>query len=150
MSDNDPLNKWRKTGPASGPPETKEPAKSHPESAGYEAFNPVDASLYLKIRRPAQPTQRPYYEGLLNVIDDEPHGTNAVLVYSFGMVVIMSGRNLSEMVEAIARHQVEWIQAYDKGRWPLPVDKTKAFIEKIEIVVKDAAEGIADAERRRA
>ena len=135
MSQN-PLDRFRKVG--------TEPAGAEE----YEAFYPVDGAMYLKIRRRGAPTQRPYYQGLVDVIDDEPFGTNAVLVYSFGMVVMLTGRNLCELVEAIARHQVEWIQQYDADRWGMPQDKAKPVIETIEIIVKEPVDGLADGERK--
>lgn len=141
MPENDPLAPFRKSGsPASAPAATSAPApvKARSRDEGYEAFHAADGALYLKIRRPGEITHRPYYVGLLDVMDDEPHGTNGVLMYSSGLTVIITGRNLCGVFESIARHQVEWIEAFDPAVHSLPPDTGQPIIEGIEISYGDA------------
>ena len=105
----------------------------------YEAFKAVDRrQLRLKIR-PASPSiwERVTYAYLLHIMEDGEAGTQVVLVFTF-MVVVITGRNLQAVAEAIEQERCDFIQAYDPGKWARPEDPGAAFIESIVIHARAA------------
>jgi hypothetical protein len=113
----------------------------------YEAFKAVDRRQYrLSIRPANRAWERVTYSYLLRIVEDGAFGTEIALVYTF-MVVVIKGKNLQPVAEAINGEGCEFIQEYDRDKWEKPTDQAAPFIESIEIhVEKPAAEVLAEAE----
>jgi hypothetical protein len=86
----------------------------------------------LGVRPALQAWSRLHYPHLLQIIENGRWGTELVLEYNFGVVVI-SGRNLKEIVDAIDAETCEFIEQYDPYYYDMPTDSTAPFIEKLEI-----------------
>lgn len=132
----DPLAAYRRT-PLPATPETEAPEV-------YAAFGTKDRVPRLRIRSSAAPIHAPGYNILLDVVYDA-EGTNFMLVYTM-LLVLVRGRNLQKAVYAIENGMADFIQAYDANRWAQPADTGAAFIESIEVRIKDEPPpGSADA-----
>jgi hypothetical protein len=125
----DILAKFRRPG---SPPPEPEPEKTGPEP--YEAFKAVNRrQLRLHIRPVGSPGERMTYGYLHRIVDDEGRDEQLALVFSFA-VVILRGRDLYPVADAIAEERAEWVQQWDAARWPMPPED-KPFIESIVIHV---------------
>ena len=139
----DPLAKFRKTPDAVTPPATG-PASG---AGAYEAFKAVDRRQYRLAIRPANRAwERVTYSYLLRVVEDGAFGTELCLVYTF-MVVVIKGRNLQPIGDAIDAESCMFIQQYDGDKWEKPTDTAAPFIESIEIHVERPAEVLAAMEQ---
>jgi hypothetical protein len=133
----DPLSNFRKK-TANAPVETTPPDDVDP----YVAFAAKDRVERLKIKRANQPAHAPGYAYLLDIIYDGQHGTDFVLVYTI-LGVKVTGRNLQPVVMALLAGTADYIQEFDRSKWPKPTDAKAPFIESIEIVVQDNAQPAA-------
>jgi len=133
MSD-DPLQRFRRPGGAPEPaPQPATPAASKDE---YEPFKSVTRrQLRLKIRPYLRAWERIGYAYLHRIVEDGDYGKQIALVYQFAVIVI-KGRNLQVIAEAIGDEQCEFIQAFDPDKWEQPSDESKPFIESIDIHVQ--------------
>ncbi|MBI3867418.1 MAG: hypothetical protein HY299_02720 [Verrucomicrobia bacterium] len=138
---NDPLAQFRKKQPTR---EQSPPTDQGPED--YLAFGTKDRVERLRVRRAAAPTRSPGYAYLLDISYDGPFGTNFVLAYTF-LMVLVRGKNLQQVVTALELGTCDFIQEYDPDRWAKPSDATAAFIESIEVVVKESGDGVEEAEK---
>ena len=129
----DPLEKFRKK-----PTET---AGAPIVGAGeYEAFKAVDRRQYrLKIRPSMRAWERVPYAYLHRIVEDGAFGTELCLIYAF-MVVVIKGRNLHLVADAIDEERCEYVQQYDPDKWAKPTDASAAFIESIDIHVETRVE----------
>lgn len=101
----------------------------------YEAFRVANKrQLRLKICPALRAWERMHYGYLLRIVEDGLYGTELALVFTFSVVVI-KGRNLQPIAEAIDAEACEFIQQYDPARWQTPTDATAPFIEDIAIHV---------------
>ena len=140
----DPLAQFRKKPPTqSGPP-----PRSAEVKAAYVAFDGKDKLDRLRIRRANAATRSPGYAYLLDVVYDGEFGTEIVLVYTY-MMVLIRGRNLQTLVIALEISTADFIQEFDSDRWEMPADKSAAFVESIEVVVKAGDEAVTTSEKRK-
>ena len=106
----------------------------------YEAFKAVNRrQLRLHIRPVGSPGERMTYGYLHRIVDDEGRNEQLAFVFLFA-VVIVRGRNLYPVADAVAEERAEWVQQYDPARWPMPAED-KPLIESI--VVHTAREQMA-------
>src|ERR1700753_2984083 len=127
--EHDPLAQYRKT------PRTPKGLMPRDGEDGYLAFGTKDKVRRLRICNSSL-VHSPAYNLLLNVVSDGKHGTSFILVYTV-MMVMVKGRNLQKMVFAIENHMADYIQEFDSERWQKPNDAQAAFIDSIEVSVKD-------------
>lgn len=132
----DPLSSFR-----------KQTANTPSESAfngadEYFAFVAKDRVERLKIKRANQPTHAPGYAYLLDIIYDGNYGTDFVLVYTI-LGVKVTGRNLQPVIMALLAGTADYIQEFDRAKWPKPLDAKAPVIESIEVVVQDNAQPAA-------
>jgi hypothetical protein len=133
----DPLEQFRRT-----------PAKSATADSGdYEAFKAVDRrQLRLHVRPSGASWNRLPYSYLLRIVEDGPYGTELVLVYTFAVVVIL-GRNLQQIAEAIADERCVFVEEWDTERREKPKDDSEPFIESIKVhTQKPSADVLAELE----
>ena len=96
----------------------------------------------LKIKRANSPTHAPGYAYLLDIIYDGNFGTDFVLVYTI-LGVKVTGRNLQPVIMALLAGTADFIQEFDRAKWPKPLDAKTPVIESIEVVVQDTAQPAA-------
>ena len=133
---NDPLANFRRRTADSSPSSTA------PDGGGYVAFAAKDRVERLKIKRANKPTHAPGYGYLLDIIYDGNHGTNFVLVYTV-LGVKVTGKNLQPVIMALLAGTADYIQEFDRAKWPKPLDAKTPVIESIEVVVQDTAQPAA-------
>jgi hypothetical protein len=115
-----------------------------PVQSGYEAYRRADSrQVRLKLRPKDRAWERINYGYLQRIVEDGDFGTQIGLVYSFA-VVIIKGRNLQPVIDAIDAEQCEVVQQFDSERWEKPLDPKAAFVERIEFHVQTKVEA-ADA-----
>ena len=109
----DPLAQYRRR-PASGAGAAAEatPPKGGDEYVAFEAKDKVDR---LTIIRANDPSRSPAYPYLLDVAYDGHIGTNFVLVYTF-MMVLVRGKNLQPVINALKMGTASFIQEFDASR----------------------------------
>lgn len=106
--------------------------------APYEAFKIASKrQLRLKVRPAMRAWERINYGYLLRIVEDGIYGTEIALVFTFSVIVI-KGRNLQPIAEAIDAECCEFVQQYDPTRWNKPTDATAPFIEEMTIHVHTA------------
>jgi hypothetical protein len=108
-----------------------------PENAGsgaeaYEAFHVVDRR---QLRLQIQPARGPWewlpYGYLLRVMLDGRQGTEIILVFTF-LAVIIRGRNLAPLADAISKERCEFVRQFDAKQWAR-ADDGAPVVEHIEI-----------------
>jgi hypothetical protein len=129
----DPLAQYRKKPVAGTATETPAPPQA---PTAYLAFDAKDNVDRLSIRQANSQSRSPGYAYLLDITHDGPFGTNFVLYYSFMLVVMVEGRNLLPVIQALQMGSAEFIQEFDPDRWEVPTDSKAPFIESIKIVVE--------------
>jgi hypothetical protein len=100
----------------------------------YVAFATKDHVTRLKIKSAGQTTRSPRYDYLLDISYDGTHGTNFALIYSFMVVVVVSGRNLHPIITALEMGTADYIQEFDSERFQKPSDPSAPVIDSIEII----------------
>lgn len=141
----DPLEKFRARPLANAAPPVEAVAPA--QAAEYVAFGVKDRVERLKIRRAnGAMTRTPAYLHLLDIVHDGEFGTNIALIYTFLMVVI-KGKHLQHLIMALETSTADFVQEFDARQWGKPQDTAAAFIESIEVLVKNSADAVADAER---
>jgi hypothetical protein len=133
----DPLSNFRRK-TANASPEIVLPGGGD----DYVAFAAKDRVERLKIKRAKHPTHAPGYSYLLDIIYDGQDGTDFVLVYTI-LGVKVTGKNLQPVIMALLAGTADYIQEYDRAKWPKPSDPKAPLIESIEIVVQDNAQPAA-------
>jgi hypothetical protein len=126
----DPMDRFRHAGlrrPVSHVP-------GGPSAAGhYEAYRVAGKPPRRLAIRPAMRTwERAGYNFLLRVTEDGVYGSSMALVFTF-MAVLIRGRNLKPIIEAIDAETCEFVQQFDADRWLPPVDAKAPYIESIVI-----------------
>lgn len=127
-----------------------------PQRVPYEAFRRAETRLYrLKVRPRLRAWERVPYSYLLRIVEDGVFGTQIGLIYSFA-VIILQGRNLQVVAEAIDAERCEFVQQFDPERWAKPSDAKVPIIERIDFHVQSRVEAsdallaeISTAEKRR-
>ena len=138
----DPLAQFRKKPPA----QSAAPSRAAEVKPAYVAFAGKDKLDRLRIRRANAATRSPGYAYLLDVVYDGEFGTEIVLVYTY-MMVLIRGKNLQTLVIALETSTADFIREFDSDRWEMPADKSAAFIESIEIVIKAGDEAVTRSEK---
>jgi hypothetical protein len=99
----------------------------------YRAFHAVDRQQFrLRVRPVSLAWERLTYNYLLRIVEDNGYGTEIALVYTF-CVVVIKGRNLQPIAEAIDAESCEFIQQYDPDTWQKPSDAQAPIIDNIKI-----------------
>ncbi|HVT11818.1 MAG TPA: hypothetical protein VHE55_06095 [Fimbriimonadaceae bacterium] len=107
-------------------------------SSDYQAFKVVDRrQIRLQIRPANKAWERLPYGYLLRVVEDGLYGTEVCLVFTF-MVVVILGRNLRGLGEAIGEERCEFVEQLDEERFEKPADAKAPLIESITIYEKTA------------
>lgn len=107
------------------------PARSG--SGYYEAFGVARRPLRRLAIRPAMRTwERAGYAYLLRITEDGVYGSSMALVFTF-MAVLIRGRNLKPIIEAVDAETCEFIQQFDADRWLPSPDPKAPYIESIVI-----------------
>lgn len=148
----DPLAQWRKPAVSAQPPVVS--AKAVPpvlvrQEGEYVAFVAKDRVERLRIRRANAPTRTPQYQWLLDITHDELFGESFVLVFTFIMVMVR-GKNLKPVVDALEMGTASFIQEFDPDRWEKPTDPKAPFIQSIEVQVTGSERAIGEAEKMNA
>lgn len=100
----------------------------------YEAFKAVNRrQIRVHIRPVGQPGERMTYGYLHRIVDDEGRQEQLALVFMFA-VVILRGRNLYAIADALDEERCQFVQQYDPTRWPMP-PQDKPLVESIGIYV---------------
>lgn len=112
-----------------------------PTRVTYQAFKKADTRQHrLKLRPSLRAWQRVNYDYLQRIVEDGIFGTQIGLVFSFS-VVIIKGRNLLPIADAIDAQLCEYVQQFDAERWEMPPADDKApFVESMEIHVQTKVE----------
>ena len=119
---------------------------SGPDRVVYAAHKETNKYLYrLKIRPKDHSWERLSYGQLLRIVEDGLYGEMILLVYSMALVIV-EGRNLQSVTDAIDNHTCEFIQAFDERRWPEPTDEKAPFISSISIHVESHGEQVRSAQ----
>ena len=128
----DILSQFRRT-PPTGAGSYMSPVGGSDE---YTAFGTKDKVMRLRIRTKSGLTHSPGYNLLTDIVYDGPQGTHFILVYTV-LTVLVQGKNLHKMVFAIENSMADYIQEYHPERWQKPTDATAAFIESVEVKVRE-------------
>ena len=108
-------------------------------SRQYEAFRSSAVELYrVKIRPKARAWERMTYSQLLRVVEDG-YGNEVGLLFSFAMVLV-KGRNLEGLADALDQQRCDVIYEFDERVWDMPADPKAPFVESIKIVVETREE----------
>lgn len=126
---------------------------TYPGTTQYEAFKVVNKrQTRLKVRPFMRAWERVTYAYLLRIVEDGIYGTEIALVFTF-CVIVIRGRNLQPLAEALDAECCEFIQQFDPTQWKMPTDKNAPFIENITIHVQTMVEAsdkaLADIEATR-
>jgi hypothetical protein len=112
------------------------------ELGDYEAFKPVSSrQIRLQLRPRGHAWERATYSQLLRIVEDGISGDQIALVYTM-MVVLITGKNLQPVTDAIDSEQCVVVWEFDSGRWNKPKDDSLPFVEKIEFFVERATEAL--------
>ena len=116
-----------------------------PTRVVYAAFTVAERRpARLKIRPARRAWERMTYNYLQYISEDGIYGTQLALVFAFS-VVIIKGRNLHALVDAIDAELCESVQEFDASRWDLPADPKAPFVESIKIHVQTRVEAMDQA-----
>ena len=89
--------------------------------------------------------ERVNYSQLLRIAegtDDRINtGQTVTLVFNI-MVVILRGKNLQPLANAIDLEHCEYIQQYDPSRWPLPNSDKDTIVESMEFIFPDVTKRV--------
>lgn len=107
------------------------------EADDYAAFGTRDKVHRMRICNASPVVNSPGYNLLVNVTSDGRLGTSFILAYTV-LLVMVKGRNLQKLIFAIENHMADFIQEFDAERWQKPADENAAFIESIEVIIKDS------------
>lgn len=124
---------------------TGEKILAGPARVQYEAFKVSDRrQIRLKVRPALRAWERMSYGYLQHITEDGIYGTQLGIVYTFSVVVI-KGRNLKPIIDAIDAETCEFVQAFDPHRWDMPSDPKAPFIESITVHVQTRVEAMDQA-----
>jgi hypothetical protein len=62
-------------------------------------------------------------------------------VFCYSLNIVMWGRCLGEIADALQGQYVAWLQEFDGARWAKPTDPKAPFIERIEVYAKKDESG---------
>lgn len=126
----DPLAQFRRPGHTPAAP-LQRPAGKQP----YEAYRASkEAKRYLEIRvKFPDPAEAPNNAMITNVRGEWRYGTGFTLDYGNTMVVIVDGRNLTELYRAVLDWKVEFIEEFDPEAHDAPKDKSTPVITSITV-----------------
>lgn len=155
----DPLARFRRApvAPRVAPPDvTRETTREdeeneEPSAAGYQPFRVADRKRErLSVWPVSGRRERFTYRYLLRIVQDRREATEVILIFTFA-VVIIRGRNLQGIADAIDRERCVFVQQFDYARWGEPVAKGEPVVASIEVVAeKPPAQVMAEVERERA
>lgn len=111
-----------------------------PERAPYQAFGAKDKVVRLDVRcREGGIAHAVSYNYLLNLSYDRRHYTQLFLTVS-GLTIMVKGRGLRPVVDAIKLHTCEFIQEYDPEEFSEPLDPAGPMIDSIAVEIIGAAQ----------
>jgi hypothetical protein len=138
MTTENPLDKLRSLRSVSAPDAS---APSLLEREPYEAFKAVTRrQLRLRVRSALNGSkyrvaERLTYSYLHRIVEDDDRGEQLALVFQFA-VVIIRGRMLGQLAEAIEEERCAWVRPFDPRKFEKPDDLAAPFIESIHIYVE--------------
>lgn len=133
MEDSDPLGRLRAL-QEDDPDGTESTTKTY---LAFKAVNRRQLRLHVKSAHTTgsyRGGERLTYSYLHRILDDDGLDEQLALVFQF-CVVMIRGRNLFSVAEAIEREVCEWIQPFDPVKWERPTDPKAPYIESIDIRV---------------
>lgn len=136
METADPLAKLKSL--RSEAPDAPAPSGDKQPYVAFKAVNRRQLRLHLRAARNAgkfRVGERLTYSYLHRIVDDDDRGEQLALVYQFA-VVIIRGRHLSMVAEAIEEERCAWIEPFNPTKWESPTDPAAPFIEGIDIRVE--------------
>ena len=126
----DPLAAFRKKGAAE--PETAA-GTAHGGREPYKALATKDKLRCIDIRTKADGLAHAAGYTYLTNISYNRHTYGEVLLTLSRMLVIIKGRNLRPIVDALKLHTCEFIQEFDAAEFDPPADQAAPFVESIEV-----------------
>lgn len=130
---------------AAVPPPVAEPAPTPPARARntgqvYQALRVAEGRQQrLKLRPRRRAWERINYGYLQRIVEDGRFGTQLGLVFSFA-VIIIKGRNLQAVADAIDQERCESLTQFDPERWARLSDPAAPYIEGMEFHVQTRVE----------
>ena len=113
---------------------------ANPRQQGYQAFGVAGKRQHrLRIRPSQRAWERISYGYLYRLVEDGAFGTQLGLIYSFAFVVI-KGRNLQPLADAIDAELCEYVQQFDPRQWASPPDAKAPFVDSIAFHVETRVE----------
>jgi hypothetical protein len=116
------------------------------KSRSYTAFKEAVTEIRrVKIRPRMRAWERMSYAHLLRIVENG-YGTELGMRFSFSVVVI-KGRNLESLGDALDRQSCDVIYEFDSDVWDPPTDPKAPFVESIIILTETREENVAASER---
>lgn len=149
----DPLSSFRQRFSPRPPAAQPAPAPAlvvnrHPDRESYEAFAAKDKVNRLDIRCGRGLAHAVSYNYLHNISYNRKTYSEIFLTVS-GLTVMIKGRGLRPVVDALKQHTCDFIQEYDAEEFTNPVDVNAPFIESITVeVLRGVAPSTSSSEAR--
>lgn len=131
----DPLAAFRKKGAVAQDATEKPPTAREP----FKAFATKDKLRCLDIRTKSGGLAHAVSYTYLTTISYDRHTYGEVLLTLNRMIVVIKGRNLRPIVDALKLHTCEFIQEFDAQEFDEPSDKAAPFVDSIEVKMFGAA-----------
>lgn len=120
MTKSDPLKEFRNT------------ARSNIYAA-YGLSSEPQRHLEIRLKSFA-PCEAPGYAFLSNIVGEWRYGQMIVLTYTLPMQVEILGENLTDLLRALQKGNVQWIQEFDADEWGKPPENsTEPIITSIKV-----------------
>ena len=100
----------------------------------YESFDVKDKVVRLDIRCRDGLAHSVPYSYILNITYNRKTYGEIFLTVS-GMAIVIKGRGLKPVVDAMKLHTCEFLQEFDPDEYAAPTDSTAPFIESIAVEV---------------
>ena len=135
----DPLAAFRRKGEAAEPETTA--AAAHAGREPYKAFATKDKLRCIDIRTKHDGLAHAAGYTYLTNISYNRHTYGEILLTLSRMLVIIKGRNLRPIVDALKLQTCEFIQEFDPHEFDPPTDQTAPYVEFIEAKLFGVAAG---------
>ena len=128
-------------------------AKDAPKPAGaarepYKAFATKDKLRCLDIRTKSGLAHAPGYAGLINLTYNRKTWGEVMLTFA-RFLVILRGRNLRPIVDALKLHTCEFLAEFDPEEFEPTVEEGAPFIEGIEVRLMGVAPAGAESKNEK-
>lgn len=138
MAADDPLAKLKSLRSETAAEAPDVPSADKEPYEPFKAVNRRQLRLHIRSARNSgkyRVGERLAYSYLHRIVDDADRQEQLALVFQFA-VVIIRGRKLAQLAEAIEEERCAWLQPFDPARWEKPDDPAAAFIESVVIHVE--------------